>query len=117
MDVFAFALYLGELLDMFGVIIIVMGVFVSTAVFLKDYFTPKKFTESELYKHYRANLGRAILLGLEILVAGDIIRSVVGDPDFRTLGLLVIIVLIRTFMSIVFSMEIDSRWPWQKKTS
>ena len=62
---------------------------------------------------YRQDLGRAILLGLEFLVAGDIIRTVVVAPTFDNVIVLGLIVPIRTFLSMSLQLELDGRWPWQ----
>ncbi len=64
---------------------------------------------------YRRNLGRSILLGLEFLVAADIIKTVAVTPTFTSVGVLAIIVLIRTFLSWSLQLEIEGRWPWQKE--
>lgn len=114
MDIFSFALVLGEVLDIFGILVIVLGVIVASAQFLKEFFSVHKH-EHDIYKKYRANIGRAILIGLEIIVGGDIIRSVVGQPDFTTVGLLAFIILIRTFLSVTFDMELEGKWPWKRK--
>jgi len=66
------------------------------------------------YREYRQHLGRAILLGLEFLVAGDIINTVAVDPTFRSVGVLAGIVAIRTFLSFSLEVEIDGRWPWAR---
>src|SRR3569832_1422274 len=66
------------------------------------------------YREYRQHLGRAILLGLEFLVAGDIINTVAVDPTFRSVGVLAGIVVIRTFLSFSLEVEIDGRWPWPR---
>ena len=68
---------------------------------------------SILFRLYRQDMGRAILLGLEFLVAGDIIRIVVVDPTFDNVIVLGLIVLIRTFLSMSLQLELDGRWPWQ----
>lgn len=65
------------------------------------------------YREFRANLGRAILLGLEFLVAADIIGTVAVAPTFANLGVLGLIVVIRTFLSFSLELEISGRWPWQ----
>ena len=88
------------------------GVIISTAYFLTGFFD--KADKDVLYKSYRKNLGRSILLGLELLVAGDIIRSVTGQPSFTSVGVLAIIVVIRSFLGLTFEMEIDGKWPWQQ---
>jgi uncharacterized membrane protein len=66
------------------------------------------------YKRYREDLGRAILLGLEVLVAADIVRSVALDPTLASLAVLAVIVAVRTFLSWSLSVELEGRWPWQR---
>lgn len=95
------------IIDGFGVLIIVVGAAISTARFL-----PKRTYAS--YGKYRQDLGRSILLGLEILIAGDIIRTVVVAPTLENVIVLGIIVLIRIVLSISLHMEIEGRWPWQQ---
>jgi len=68
---------------------------------------------SDPYKQLRSNLGRSILLGLELLVAGDIINTVAVEPTLSSLAVLAGIVLIRTFLSVSLEVEIEGRWPWQ----
>jgi uncharacterized membrane protein len=63
---------------------------------------------------FRRDLGRAILLGLEFLVAGDIIRTVAVEPSFRSVGLLAVIVVIRTFLSFSLEVEMSGKLPWKK---
>ncbi len=65
------------------------------------------------YQALRLELGRAILVGLEILVAADIIRSVAIDPSFQSVGVLALIVLVRTFLSWSLEVEITGAWPWR----
>lgn len=66
------------------------------------------------YKLLRQELGKAILLGLEILVAGDIIATVVTEPTMERVIILAIIVIIRTFLSLSIQVEIEGRFPWQR---
>jgi uncharacterized membrane protein len=66
-----------------------------------------------VYGLYRQRLGQALLVGLELLVAADIIRTVALDSTFQSIGLLGMLVLIRTFLSWSLEVEIDGRWPWQ----
>jgi uncharacterized membrane protein len=65
------------------------------------------------YVKWRSMFGRSVLLGLEVLVAGDIIRTVAIDPTIDNLLVLGLLVLIRTFLSWSLEVEIDGRWPWQ----
>nr|WP_240163192.1 DUF1622 domain-containing protein [Mycolicibacterium sphagni] len=68
----------------------------------------------QAYRAFRQQLGRSILLGLELLVAADIIRTVAVTPDARSVAVLAGIVLIRTFLSFSLELEITGYWPWQK---
>jgi uncharacterized membrane protein len=74
-------------------------------------------SDRDVYSHLRRQLGRGILLGLEFLVAADIIHTVAVNLAFKTVGILGLIVLIRTFLSFTREVEITSRWPWQSRSS
>jgi uncharacterized membrane protein len=65
------------------------------------------------YRGLRRSLGKAILVGLELLVASDIIRSIAIAPSFESVGVLGVIVIIRTFLSWSLEVEVSGRWPWQ----
>ncbi len=67
------------------------------------------------YEEYKIRLGRALLLGLEILVAADIVRTVALEPSLTNVGILALLVLIRTFLSWSLVVEIEHRWPWQER--
>ena len=100
-------------IDGAGVAVIVLGIIAATGrAFLA---TPPPGLDR--YMAYRQNLGRAILLGLELLVAGDIIKTVAVAPTLQNMIVLGAIVLIRTFLSFSLELEINGRWPWQQKTS
>ena len=104
-----------KVVDGVGVAIVVVGLLVASAMFLSRALRTDQF--DPVYRSYRQGLGRAILLGLEFLVAGDIIRTVAVDPSFQSAGVLALIVLIRTFLSMALQVEIDGRWPWQSRKS
>ena len=72
---------------------------------------------SDLVAAFRKTLGRSILTGLELLVAADIIRTVAIEPTLRSVLVLGLIVLIRTFLSFSLEVEINGKWPWQTGTS
>ncbi len=101
----------GKIVDVGGVGIVVVGVVVATVLVLRMLLERQKGA----YESYRRLLGRSILLGLEFLVAADIIRTVAVSPSFRSAGVLAIIVLIRTFLSMTLELELEGRWPWQAK--
>jgi len=103
----------GEVIEIAGVAIVLIGATVATAKFLRRMARREPFDAA--FHAYRSNLGRGILLGLEFLVAGDIIGTVAVEPDLKNLGVLAGIVLIRTFLSYSIEVEITGRWPWQER--
>ena len=103
----------GEVIDAAGVAVIVVGVVISAgaaAVGLGRH-------ETHIYRRFREQLGRTILLGLELLVVGDIVRTVAAEPTLTSVAILAIIVLIRTFLSFSLEVELTGRWPWQSGTA
>lgn len=104
----------GKAMDVAGVVAIVVGVAVATVV-AAGALLRKGADRGEVYHRYRRWLGRSILLGLELLVAADIIRTVAITPTFQSVGVLGLIVLIRTFLSFALELEVSGRWPWQKE--
>lgn len=106
--------YAGTSLDIVGVVIICGGALVSLGTLALGFF--QRHNPHVLYRNCRHSLARSILLGLEFLVAGDIIRSVAGQLTFTSVGVLALIVLVRSFLGITFEMEVEGRWPWQKKS-
>lgn len=108
----------GEFVDFAGVAVMVVGALVSIPMALRGHqprSLPAGAGKLSTYRLYRQLLGRSILLGLELLVAADIIRTVAVTPTFESVGVLAIIVLIRTFLSFSLELEITGRWPWQKE--
>lgn len=103
--------HVGTAIDVIGVTAIVVG-----AVFAAGAAVGRLLCKSgDAYRVFRQQLGRSILLGLEFLVAADIIRTVAVDPSLQSVGVLAGIVLIRTFLSFSLELEITGRWPWQKE--
>ena len=99
-------------LELVGVGVIVLGVVLATVGFARQL---RPLGWGEAYERYRANLGRGILLGLEILVCADIIDTVTAPLSWTSVGLLGAIVLIRTFLSFSLETEIEGRWPWRRR--
>ncbi len=97
-------------LDAMGVVIVAVG---ALGALLHAALHSAR-TIGDRYRALRENLGRAILLGLEFLIAGDIIRSVVVDPTLMNVAVLGLIVLVRTFLSMTLQLEVEGRWPWQR---
>jgi uncharacterized membrane protein len=102
---------IGWIIDLVGVAIIAIGATLATGAFA---LRLRIGTLADAYRIYRISLGRAILLGLEFLVAGDIIRTVAISPSFESVGVLGLIVVVRTFLSFALEVELEGRWPWQR---
>ncbi|MHA7278082.1 DUF1622 domain-containing protein [Arthrobacter sp. Hz1] len=105
---------IGKAVDAAGVAAIVIGVVVASLIAASALLRRRNNVGHATYETYRRRLGRSILLGLELLVAADIIRTVAVTPTFESVGVLALIVLIRTFLSFSLELEITGRWPWQK---
>lgn len=105
--------HIAKFIEVCGVLTIILGGIFSTFTFLVNKFSKA----SNTYENFRSSLGRSILLGLEFLVAGDIIGTVAAEPTFKSLGILSLIVLIRTFLSFSLEVEIKGRWPWSSEKS
>jgi uncharacterized membrane protein len=73
-----------------------------------------KLDQPGAYESYKHQMGRSMLLGLEFLVAGDVVRTVALDPTLVNVGVLGLLVLIRTFLSWSLAVEIEGHWPWQR---
>lgn len=99
-------------LELLGAVIIVGSVGVSTLLFLINGARSADWRQA--YRNYRANLGRGILLGLELLVGADIISTITAPLTLQTVGLLGLVVLIRTFLSFSLETEIEGCWPWRR---
>ena len=101
----------GMAIDAAGVVVIVTGAAVAFVIAADR----RSRRESDVYRSFRQQLGQTILLGLELLVAGDIVRTVAASPSLTSVAILAAIVLIRTFLSFSLEVEITGRWPWQKR--
>ena len=103
---------IGRVVESVGIGVIVIGAAIATVRFLSR--IGGHAPGQPAYRAYRRAVGQSLLLGLEFLIAGDIIRTVVIEPTFRTVGILAIIIAIRTFLSLELELEIEGRWPWQR---
>lgn len=99
---------IGLALDGTGVLIVAVGAIIAML------HASLRRPPGDHYRVLREDLGRAIVLGLEFLIAGDIIRSVVVDPTVINVLVLGLIVVIRTFLSMTLQLEVEGRWPWQR---
>ncbi|MFN3218832.1 MAG: DUF1622 domain-containing protein [Acidimicrobiales bacterium] len=121
----------GAALEIVGVAIVAGGTLLSLAAMSVRWFRQQRSRPAgaselgdddrngqgsrNLYVEGRRSVGRSILLGIEVLVAGDIIRTVAVSPSFTSVGVLAGIVAIRTFLSFTLEVEITGQWPWQQE--
>jgi uncharacterized membrane protein len=94
-----------------GASAILLGVVVSSIAYLMRLGQAPSI---ENYRRLRADLGRGILIGLELLIAADILRSLVISPTLESIAVLVGIVFVRTFLSFSLQVEFDGHWPWSR---
>ncbi len=102
---------IGWTLEGIGVIVVVIGSTVGLARYLHEM---RLDDGGRSYYHLRQRIGRSIIIGLEFLIAGDIIRTVVVQHSLQSLTALAIIIALRTFLSLTLFLEVEGRWPWQK---
>jgi uncharacterized membrane protein len=110
MQVREFVELAGTAAEIAGVVLIIGGLAIASA----RYVLPAGIGSVPRYQRYRQDLGRAILLGLEVLVAADIVRTVAFTPTMDSVIVLAMIVAIRTFLSWSLALELEGRWPWQR---
>jgi uncharacterized membrane protein len=98
---------IGVGIEIFGIFIIVAGI-----IWSSRYIYGRRIVSR--YDSYKISIGKSLLLGLEVLVAADIVKTIAIEVTFASLELLAGLVLIRTFLSWTLVLEIDGRWPWQR---
>jgi uncharacterized membrane protein len=103
----------GYAIEALGVLVIVGGILIATVQFARQLRPDLE----QAYQSYRRQLARSIILGLEFLIAGDIIRTVVVENTLENVAVLGLIIIIRSFLSMALHLEIEGRWPWQKADS
>ena len=101
-------------IEVLAVAIIVLGAIVTTIQFLLRLIKEGAF--EDCYRRFRSDFGKTILLGLEFLIASDIVGTVAVGPTYQDLWVLALLVAIRTFLSFALELEITGRWPWQTGT-
>ncbi len=101
-----------RIVEMAGVGVLLFGALLAAGAF--GYRVVRQVSFHDAYHELRADLGRAILLGLELLVIADIIGTVAIKPTFQNLGVLAVIVAIRTLLSFTLELEVSGHWPWQR---
>lgn len=101
-------------IEMLGAVVIVAGV-LRVAITRGTVRFLLKLDEPGAYESYKHQIGRSLLLGLEFLVAGDVVRTVALEPTLVNVAVLGLLVLVRTFLSWTLTVEIEGRWPWQQR--
>jgi uncharacterized membrane protein len=102
-------------IETLAIIIILVSILYGLLQYIVESFVLRK--PGDVYHAFKIRLGSALLLGLEILVAADIIRTVALEPTLDNVLILGLLVLIRTFLSWSLVVEIEGRWPWQKSAA
>jgi uncharacterized membrane protein len=105
--------WIGRGIEWVGIAIMVVGAAAALLAFIRQAL--RRADKERRIADFRSDLGRSILLGLEFLVAADIINTVAIEPTLDSLAVLAGIVLIRTFLSFSLEVEIEGRWPWQRR--
>ena len=105
----------GQLLELFGVGLMVVGVAIATILSVPDLFGYGG--GNDVLKIYKVRIGRAMLLGLEVLMAASIVKTVALEPTLNTMTALALLVMVRTTLSWSLVLEVDGRWPWRPRPS
>ncbi len=95
-----------------GAGIMLVGAFGAFLIFLTRVLHPERRAGS--YEELRRNLGRSILLGLEVLIVADIVRTLLVDPTYESVFVLGVIVVVRILLSFALEVEMDGTWPWNR---
>jgi uncharacterized membrane protein len=103
---------IGHVIEAVGVIVIVIGFVLSSAWYLGRL---RQGGPLDAYHRFRQDLGRSLMLGLEFLIAGDIIRTIIVEQTLSAVASLAVIVLIRIILSLALEFETEGRWPWQRE--
>ncbi|HWQ65597.1 MAG TPA: DUF1622 domain-containing protein [Methanospirillum sp.] len=103
-----------QLIEILAVVIILGAVALGTGQYLYSFFI-RHSDAASCYTRYKQGLGRSLLLGLEILVAADVIRTVALEQTLESIISLGLLVVVRTFLSWALVVEIEGRWPWQRR--
>ena len=98
--------------ELCGIAVLIAGGLYSLSIFAAAVMHRRG---DDAYEALRRMLGRSILIGLEILVAADIIRTIAVSPSFTSVGVLGLVVVVRTFLSFSLEAELEGQWPWRRR--
>jgi len=97
-------------ITLFAVLVIVCGFLLAAGRFMADY---RKLGSKPIFRRFKVEMGRSLLLGLELVVVADVIETITVTPTFASLSLLGALIIIRTAVSWTLTLEVEDRWPWQ----
>jgi uncharacterized membrane protein len=98
-------------IELMGVLVIIAGSAISSFNFIRSF---RLKSQGDAFKLFRRQMAQSIILGLEFLIAGDIIRTVIVVSTFENVASLAVIILIRTFLNFTLHYEVEGHWPWQR---
>jgi len=103
--------FAAQAIELLAVVVIVLAIVHASS----RYLLHLRQKREGAYERYKVYLGKALLLGLEFLVAADIVRTVALEPTMLNVAILAVLVVVRTFLSWSLVVEIEGRWPWQRR--
>jgi uncharacterized membrane protein len=109
-DILRYLDHAGGAISLFAVAVIVVGFALASGRYALGF---RKVSPAQNFSDFKISLGHALLLGLEILVLGDVIQTITVPPTLASLGVLAFLVVVRTAVSWTLTLEIEGRWPWQ----
>jgi uncharacterized membrane protein len=109
-DILRYLDHAGGAISLFAVAVIVLGFALASGRYALGF---RKVSPAQNFSDFKISLGHALLLGLEILVLGDVIQTITVPPTLASLGVLAFLVVVRTVVSWTLTLEIEGRWPWQ----
>lgn len=107
--------WISVVIEVLAIVIIAIAIVYATSLYVLNLRARR--SDLDPYHDYKVRLGRALLLGLEILVAADIVRTVALQPTLENVAVLGLLVVVRTFLSWSLVVEVDGHWPWQREQS
>jgi uncharacterized membrane protein len=98
------------IIEIMGVSVLVLGFLISVGRYLRHY---RHMAKPDLIQEFKRGLGRTVIIGLEILVAATIVKTVTKEATLISVGLLAGMIAVRTILSWTMVLEMDGHWPWQ----
>lgn len=103
------------IIEALAILIIVTAIVAGTARYLARTLTKKDLSDKDAFRQYKNSLGKGLMLGLEVLIAADIILTVTIDLSLENILILGALIVVRTFLTWTLVLEKEERWPWQPR--